>query len=75
VEGSVEVGTKKQAKGLLRHCMPILENTEEDGDGPTPPCHHSSAPKNLYALYILLLISIQTTLFAILARHTAKNQY
>jgi len=32
VEGRVEVGTKKQAKGLLRHCMPILENTEEGGE-------------------------------------------
>jgi hypothetical protein len=28
-----------------------------------------------YALYILLLISIQTTPFARLARHSAKNQY
>jgi hypothetical protein len=25
VEERIEVGTKKQVKGLLRHCMPILK--------------------------------------------------
>jgi hypothetical protein len=30
VEGRVEVGTKKQAKGLLGHCLPILDRYERN---------------------------------------------
>jgi hypothetical protein len=30
VEGRVEVGTRKQAKGLLGHCLPILDRYEKN---------------------------------------------
>jgi hypothetical protein len=30
VEGRVEVGTRKQAKGLLGHCLPILDRYERN---------------------------------------------